>query len=148
MRHCIRTSIRRAKRADLANINTLLSTYGLQTIDNSYINHRDICLVAEAEGEIVGLVWAGLMRSNKYAYVDYFTVRADLAHKGVGNALARECLAKMHKLGVERAFGMIKQDKWHDKSAFNALKMGMYSDEAPFTYVYGSVEHSAREAGV
>lgn len=140
--------IRRAKRVDIEDINSLLRTYGLATVDTSYINHRDVCLVAEHEGEIVGMVWAGLMRGNKSAYVDYFTVKPDLAHKGVGHALARECLARMRKLGVERAFGIIKHDGFHNKSAMNALKMGMYSDEAPYTYVYGFTEHSAKELGV
>jgi N-acetylglutamate synthase-like GNAT family acetyltransferase len=137
--------IRRAKRADITKINSLLQSYGLATIDQSYINHRDLCLVAEEGSEIVGFVWAGLMRQNKTAYLDYFTVSREQSKKGVGAALAKEMLLLFKKVGVERAFGVIQQDEFHDKSAFNALRMGMYAMERPFTYVYGSVPHSTRE---
>lgn len=140
--------IRRAKRSDVDGINQLLASYGLQLIDQSYVNHRDVCLVAEIDGQIVGFLWAGLMRQNKTAYLDYFTVSREHAKKGVGNALALACLSKFHKMGVERAFGVIQRDEFHDKSAVNALKMGMYSQEKPFTYVYGYVAHSARELGL
>jgi N-acetylglutamate synthase-like GNAT family acetyltransferase len=137
--------IRRAKRADLAQINQLLNTYGLSTIDRSFVNHRDVALVAEIDGKVVGFVWAGLMRQNKTAYIDYFTVSKELSKQGVGHTLARETLTLFNKLGVERAFGVIERDEFHDKSAFNALKMGMYAQERPYTYVYGFIPHSCKE---
>lgn len=140
--------IRRAKRADIDQINQLLGSYGLQTIDQSFVNHRDIALVAESEGQIVGFVWAGLMRQNKSAYLDYFTVSREHARQGVGHALARETLNRFKRMGVERAFGVIERDEFHDKSALNALKMGMYAQERPYTYVYGYVSHSCRELGL
>jgi N-acetylglutamate synthase-like GNAT family acetyltransferase len=88
------------------------------------------------------------MRQNKSAYVDYFTVARTHAKSGIGHALAKEALLRMRRLGVERAFGIIEQDEFHDKSAFNALKMGMYAQERPYTYVYGFVPHSCRELGL
>jgi N-acetylglutamate synthase-like GNAT family acetyltransferase len=140
--------IRRAKRTDLAKINSLLNTYGLQTIDLTYINHRDVCLVAEVDGNIVGFVWAGLMRQNKAAYLDYFTVSKDHAKQGIGQALAAATLKHFARIGVERAFGVIERDEFHDRSAVNALKMGMFAQERPYTYVYGFVNHSAKELGL
>lgn len=140
--------IRRAKRADIAQINQLLQCYGLASIDHTYINHRDIALVAEADKRIVGFLWAGLMRQNKTAYLDYFTVSRDHAKGKVGQALALECLALFSKMGVEKAFGVIQHDEFHDKSAFNALRMGMFAQPKPYTYVYGYVPHSYKELGL
>lgn len=140
--------IRRAKRSDIDRINTLLNAYGLQTIDKSYVNHRDIAIIAESKEQCVGFLWAGLMRQNKSAYIDYFTVSKEFTNQGVGKALAFETLKLFRRMGVERAFGVIEQDQYHDKSAFNALRMGMFAQQKPYTYVYGFVPHSSKELGL
>jgi predicted N-acetyltransferase YhbS len=88
------------------------------------------------------------MRQNKTAYLDYFTVSRSHTKQGLGHELAKETLELFHTMGVERAFGVIQRDEFHDKSAFNALKMGMYAQEQPYTYVYGFIPHSLKELGL
>lgn len=80
--------IRRAKRKDIPKTSHL---------DASHINHRDICLVAECDGRIIGSVFAGLMRQNKQAYLE--------VHGEARQELITEALLKMKKLGVESICG-------------------------------------------
>lgn len=140
--------IRRAKRADIGRINKLLHSYNVPAIDSSHVNHRDVALVSESEDNINGFLWAGLMRQNKTAYLAYFTVSPEMSKQGVGAALAKECLQLFDKMGVQQAFGIIERDEFHDKSAFNALRMGMRAKEQPCTYVYGIVPSSIKELGL
>lgn len=137
--------IKKATLKDLPEINKLLNSYGLALMDNSYFNHRDVCLIVVKDGTVIGLVWSGLMRKNKAAYIDYFTVDAKYKKEGIGNLLALAMLAELKKRHVETAFGIIFRDKWHDASAVNSLKLGMYTKTEPATYVYGFVDHSVKE---
>lgn len=137
--------IRRAKRRDLEGINALLNGYAFHTLDRSYINHRDISIVAEDNKRIVGFLWVGLMRQNKQGYIDHFVVDPVYTHKKVGKQLAVEALAVSLKLGVEEVFGIIAKGKHFDKSGFNALRMAIGSDGHEYVRVRAQLKHVVSE---
>ncbi len=140
--------VRRARTPDLPGINQLLRSYELAPMDASYINGRDIFLFAPSGVEIQGVLWCGLMRKNRSAYVEYFTVSADKAHAGVGKMLAESMARELRKHGVQRVFGIIERDAFHDRSAFNALRMGMKAKATAHTYVFSDVADIFKETGL
>lgn len=137
--------VRRAKRYEINKINELLNIYGFKTIDASYINPRDVALIAVDGPKVVGFIWLGLMRQNKSAYVDCFMVHPDYAHKKVGQQLCMKSLELSNKIGVESVFGIIAHSKYHDKSAYNALRMAMGSDGQVYTQVKAQISHVLHE---
>lgn len=137
--------VRRAKKFDVVNINAVLASYGYQAIDESYINPRDIALVAVDSGKIIGFLWIGLMRQNKQGYIDCFAVSGAYSGKGVGNLLAKAALEACRKLNVSEVFGIIANGEFHDRSAINALKMALASDGLSYTQVRGSIPHMIAE---
>lgn len=139
------TEIVRARHQHLEAINALLRTYGLGSIDKTYLNSRDIGLCACYKGKVIGFIWLGLMRQNKSCYLDFFTIDPTFTHKGVSRDLALEALKLGNRLGVEHWFGIVERDDSHDKVAMDALKIAMFAKNKPCTYMYGYTEHMIRE---
>lgn len=131
--------VRLAKPKDLKAINELLSDYDLHPLDPATINHRDISVIAEDKGKVVGFIWAGLMKKNTLAYVDSYCVAKDLHKSGVGRKLAVKAYEEAAKRGVKKFFGIIKLDEYHDASAVNALKVAMKTDGGNYRYVFGEI---------
>jgi GNAT superfamily N-acetyltransferase len=129
----------RARPAHLPGIQVLLSKSGKMTIDSHHINHRDIAVVTELGGEVIGFLWVGLMAKNAVGYVDKFAVDPAFQGHGVGSALTQLALTECKKRGVREVHGFIKADQYQDASAMNALKMALSSDGAPYIYVRGQI---------
>jgi N-acetylglutamate synthase-like GNAT family acetyltransferase len=140
--------IRVAKRFDLPAIRELMQTHGKNSVEEYHINNRDISLVAEMDGKLVGFVWCGLMAQNKFAYVDKVSVHPDYQKKGVTNKLYWALGKRMVRAGVKQAFGIIRHDEWHTAAAVNALKMGFGSDGYNYTYVLADIGHAKAEIGL
>lgn len=133
-------------RDDLPAVVQLLQQSGKMFIEDSHFNATDIALQARNDsGDLVGFVWCGLMCSGQLGYVDKLAV--DLRHQGQGigklltTALLRECV----KRGVRKVITCIRQDQFHDASAFNALRMAMGADRLPYTFAWADIENTARE---
>ena len=140
--------IRKATKRDLNAINALQGLYGKMTVDPKLINHRDISLVAissSPDADLLGFVWGGLMAGNSLMYIDKVVVHPGASGRGVLNALYRELFERGLKIGVKTGIGLIKRDKYHDKSAINALKMAFAADPIPYTYVFGDTAHMVSE---
>lgn len=138
--------IKRALYQDLPAIRFLMQKYGKMVVTESLLNSRDIAIQARLDsGELVGFLWCGLMAKGTIGYLDKFCVDPSYAKQGVGNALALALKTELVKRRVHSVFGLIKQDKFHDKSAMNALKCAMGSHDAPYTFVEAQVAHAVKE---
>jgi N-acetylglutamate synthase-like GNAT family acetyltransferase len=137
--------IRRARQSDLPGVQYLTLKAGKMTVTEDHINHRDISLVAYDEERLVGFLWMGLMCRGKYGYIDKFLVDKDYSKKGVGNMLAIAMMREGLKRGVRDVFGIIKQDKFHEASGFNALKMAFGADSVPYTFVTANAANMVNE---
>lgn len=132
--------IRRAVAADLPAIQSLCGMYkAYESMPKEYINGRDLCLVYEEAGEIVGYIWAGLMARSTVAYVGGFVVHPTHSHKGIGAKLARNLLGVARGRGVKSFVAMIKQDDHHDKSAVACLRTGAGAEPLPCTFIRGNL---------
>lgn len=139
--------VSRATKEDIEAIRHLSAIYGHKLlIEECLFNHRDIALQARLEtGELAGFVWAGLMASNQIAYVDKVMVHPEHSSVGVLPSLYKELFRIALKRGVRQAFGVIKRDQYHDKSAKAALHMAWGADSLPYTYVMADLSHMMRE---
>lgn len=137
---------RRIRSTDLPQVNRLLKAHWGQEWDGTQINSRDVALGAFSDhGACHGVVWAGLMQKNRLAYIDYYLTDPAFARRGVGRGLGKALVEAFHKLGVERCFGAICTDEFHDRSAINALRIGMGAKALPYTLVYGKLSEMGRE---
>lgn len=139
--------VSKPKKDDLPALQYLMQQYGKFTIDANHLNPRDIALQARNtdNGEVAGFVWLGLMANSTVGYIDKFIVHPDYKNKGIGKLLANHALEACVKRGIKEVFGLIKQDQYHDASAFNALRMAMTSDNASYTLVQGNIAHTVAE---
>ena len=138
-----------ATKADITAIKALIRLYKLDKCDIKpyHFNHRDIAVKAvnPQTGELIGFAWGGLMAKNKIVYIDKVLIHPDYARYGVSQMLFSELLRRATRIGVVEAFGVIRQDEFHDRSAKNALKFAFGADPLPFTYVYGTTERTLKE---
>lgn len=133
-------TVKRARKEDFNAIHALLGQYGKMSITPEHLQGRDIALQArDAEGKVVGFVWAGLMANDTVAYVDKVSVAPECAKKQVSQALYKRLFEIALKRGVRQAFGIIRHDAYHDRAAMNALKMAFGADKEPYTYVSGDL---------
>lgn len=139
--------VSKANKEDLNAIRHLSAIYGHKMVIEDYlINKRDIALQARHEdGSLVGFVWCGLMGSNKIGYVDKVMVHPEYSDQGVLAALYTELFKVGLKLGVRQAFGIIRHDQYHDKSAKGALHMAWGADPLPYTHVMADLNHMKAE---
>jgi N-acetylglutamate synthase-like GNAT family acetyltransferase len=137
--------VRRAKRSDLPQISALQAQYGKMSVGPELINHRDIAIVAEDMGRIVGFVYCGLMAQNTLGYVDKIVVDRDCAHKRVCQSIYKELGRLLVRMNVKTVFGIVKHDEFHDRAIMNALRMAMKGDAVPYTYIFTDVAHAAAE---
>lgn len=135
--------IRRATTSDLAQIHALNIEYALESMPEAFINNRDICLVAEDAGKIVGYIWAGLMARNTFAYVCGFVVRPDYSKSGTGQKLALELLRIARMKGVQSFVAAVRQNEYHDACAVTALKCGTSAAKETCTLLMGNTAHMA-----
>lgn len=140
-------SISRATKSDLSAIRHLSAIYGEKmSIDECLFNSRDIALQARLDnGYLAGFVWAGLMANGKIAYVDKVMVHPEMSDMGVLPALYKELFAAALRRGVKQAFGFIRHDLYHDKSAKAALHMAWGADSLPYTMVRADLAHMKEE---
>ena len=138
---------KRARKEDLPAIRLLLQETGKMLIDEKYLTPRDIAIQARDSdtGEVVGFLWCGVMAGNSLGYLDKFQVAQSRSRQGIGNLMAKAMLAEVKRRGIRQVFGMIQQDEFHDKSAFNALKMAMASDGRDYTLVFADLPHVTAE---
>lgn len=79
----------------------------LQVYVSDFGRKDDCCLVAEADGEIIGAVWTRIMKD--YGHIDDATpsfaisLHKDFRRKGIGTALMTEMLALLKKKGYKKA---------------------------------------------
>lgn len=138
--------VKKAKRVDFGAVHHLVSRFNKMSITPDHFNNRDIALIARNEsGACIGFIWAGLMCNGTQIYVDKFAVDPACKGQGVGRLLAQALLDEAVKRGIRVAIAAIKQDQYHDASAINALRLGMASDGATYTFVHASVDHSVAE---
>ncbi len=90
---------------------TVLQEKALQNYYLDFGREDDTCLVAEAEGSLVGAVWARILSGEVkgYGYVDASTpeiaisVQREYRKKGIGTALLSAMLALLGKKGYKHA---------------------------------------------
>jgi len=128
--------IRLARKSDYPAVVELLKEHGKFSVTRKHLNHRDISVIVYADtGECIGYLYCGLMAGNSVAYMDKFTIHSSVNGQHLGHKMALFAVREGLKRGVREIFGIIKQDAYHDKSAVNALKVGIGSDKEPYTYV-------------
>ncbi len=138
--------ISKATKQDLPAIRYLMQQYGNKCIvTEDHINKRDISLQARIDGNLVGFVWGGLMAKNTIMYIDKVAVDPLYVKQGIVKVLYKELFKQALKLGVKQGFGIIKQDKYHDKACINALKMAFGADSVSYTHVYGEANNIIKE---
>lgn len=137
--------ILRAKKKHLYKIRDLLSQCGKGDIESCDLNSRDIGLIAMDDNRVVGFIWCGLMSQGRFGYLDKFAILPEYSGKGLAKSLGVAMLDYLAKNRVKDVFGVIKQDKYHDKSALNALKFAMGAKEDPYTYVYANINKTINE---
>lgn len=140
-------SVSRATKQDLGAIRHLSAKYGHKLlIEECLFNSRDIAIQARSEeGVLVGFVWGGLMGSNQICYVDKVMVDPEFRGMGVLPGLYKELFRVALRRGVKKAFGVIRQDQFHDKSAKGAMHMAWGADSFPYTYVQADLAHMVKE---
>lgn len=137
--------VKKAKLTDLPGIQSLARSYNMLPPDENHIDKGDIAIVAVDGKDVVGFLWVGLMANRKVGYIDHFVVARTHVGKGVGSKLANKALKVLDAKKVKKVFGIIAQDKYHDASAINGLKMAMSAGSHPYTYVYTDIIHSKKE---
>lgn len=141
--------ISRCTKADLPAIQYLMGQYAKTTITPEHLNKKDIALQARLEsGELIGFVWCGLMANNTIGYVDLVTVDPTHTGRGVIHALYHELLVIAYNKGVRKAFGIIRHDQYHLKSAKAALRMAWGGDTSSYSHVYADLNFMKKELGV
>jgi len=135
----------RAKKKHLSKIRELLSQCGKGDIESCDLNSRDIGLIALEDQKVVGFIWCGLMSQGRFGYISKFAILPEYSGKGVAKAIGIAMLEHLYKSKVKDIFGIIRQDRHHDKSAFNALKFAMGAKEDPYTYVYANINNTINE---
>lgn len=140
-------SVSKATREDLPAIHHLSAIYGHKLqVEDYHLNGNDIALQARADsGELAGFVWAGLMAKNKVAYIDKVMVNPEYSSQGVLPMLYKELFKIGINRGVKQVFGIIRQDRYHDKAAKAALHMAFGGDALSYTYVYADMSHMISE---
>jgi N-acetylglutamate synthase-like GNAT family acetyltransferase len=128
--------IRRAEVMDLYEINQLLVKGGLKELDRSQL--RDECLVADINGKIEGVIWAGVSDSRFLATIDYFSVNpfySDLVLR-----LARQLVKNLDKMGVKNVLFFCTQ-RGHDwVPAKLRNRLSLYCPEEPFYLLMGEIK--------
>ncbi len=139
--------VSRATKSDIGAIRHLSAKYGHKLlIEECLFNNKDIALQArDEEGMLLGFVWGGLMANNQICYVDKVMVDPEHSNKGVLPALYKELFKIALKKNVRKAFGMIRHDQYHDRSAKAALHMAWGADSLPYTLVLSDLEHMKKE---
>lgn len=140
-------TVKRATKKDLPAIRFLMQKYGNKMlVCEWHINNKDIALQARHDdGTLVGFVFGGLMANNKVCYVDKIAIDPEYRKQGIANKLYQELFKVALNRGVVQAFGVIKQDEYHDASCVNALKMAFGADNKPYTYVQGNLAYMKAE---
>lgn len=134
----------KARKKHVEKIQHLTSRYGM-SMPATAVNGTDVAIAAVDKGEVIGFLWIGLVADRNMGLVDFFTVDERYSKKGVGHQMAQKALRILKKKGVETVQGFIANDRYHNNSAFNALKMTMASDGHTYTRVYGHVERAVKE---
>ena len=103
-------NIRTMTRTDYDSVYALwLSTpgMGLNTTDDSregvaqfLLRNPATCFVAEAEGEIIGVIMAG--HDGRRGYIYHTAVRVDCRRQGVGKALVDAAVQALEKEGIHK----------------------------------------------
>ncbi len=103
---------------------------------------RDIILVAEEEGEVVGYFWAVALRIFDYRLGLLFYMYVDPArrHRGVGRQLLKEGMRQLHDLGVRRYWANPEQRNTPTRALLESL--GFHP--GPEKMFYQLVEPGAR----
>lgn len=140
-------SVSRATKQDLGAIRHLSAKYGNKLlIEECLFNNRDIAIQARSsDGALIGFVWGGLMASNQICYVDKVMVDPSASGLGVLAAMYKELFKIALRRGVKKAFGVIRQDQYHDKSAKGAMHMAWGADSLPYTLVNADLSHMLKE---
>lgn len=140
--------IRRAKPYHIPDIHKLCNQYAYETVDKDCINNKDISIVALDDQTVIGFMWCGLMSNQKLGYISHFMVDAKYAKQGIGQLLYKRLYSVCKLKKVEKVFGIIAQDEYHDRAAMNALKMAGKGYATPYTYVYASLNELEKVLGV
>ncbi len=88
----------------------------LQVYVSDFGKKDDHCLVAEVNGEIIGVVWTRIM--NDYGHVDDTTpsfaisLYQDFRGRGIGTALMEEMLALLRKRGYKKASLSVQKENY------------------------------------
>lgn len=130
---------------DLQGIHRLQDIYGHALLSKEHINRRDVAVVAEDDGMVVGFMYAGLMAQGTVAHIDHVMVDPDYRGKGVVQRMYRKAIWVGYKKGVKEAIGYICSDDFATASGFNALKVAAGADSRPYTHVFLNVENSVKE---
>lgn len=139
-------NIRKANRTDLPGIVELMAEYGLMKIDASYINRKDVSLVAyNDEGETVGFIFVGMMCNNNHAYCDKLVVSSEYNKKGVGKALCEQAFIEAIRRGAQTCTAVVRQDEYFPAVAMNGLKIAAKGDRLPYMLLTITRENTLKE---
>lgn len=136
-------TISKATKSDLSAIKYLISKYSNRIeFEDNYINKNDIALQARSDtGELIGFVWVGLMAKNSFGYIDCLVVDPEFKGNKIAQGLLKAMLLESKKRKINRIFGVIAQDEFHDSCAISALKAGSkFSTTIAYTMAGGFVD--------
>ncbi len=143
MVHISGTTIRRAREKDFKPIEAILRDSGLMYeageragmdfyFDRIYFEDllrkpsERLCLVAETNGEVVGVVLARPRWNRDLAFLDRIAVRADKRRMGIGHALNMAVIQKCDERGATSIFTYInpENDPSHAMLALEGFTIG------------------------
>jgi len=112
--------IRNAKISELKEIYEILNKNpelqggtGSETYSKSWIKSaitdrkREIFLIAEEKGTIIGLLSAELWKNKKYSFIIDLFVKPDCRKRGIASALLKKYEEKCKNMGINKFIGLV-----------------------------------------
>ena len=104
---------------------------------------KDVILVAEEDGEIIGYLWAVALRIFDYRIGIIFDVYVDpnRRHKGIGRKLAEQGVEELHRIGVHRFWAVTDEKNAPTRLLLESLGFGLYQERICYQRIEPEARH-------
>lgn len=99
---------------------------------NIWVDGEDICLVAEADGKVIGFVLSQFHKPTGKATLENLFVKQEYRGKGVGRELFEKCSCALKEIGAHYQCGMVEPD---NGSILNLIKGAGFSEGKTFVWI-------------
>jgi len=109
---------------------------------------KDIVLVAEEDGEVVGYLWAVALRIFDYRIGILFDLYVDPANrrKGVGRELMKKGVEELHNIGVRRFWANTEEKNAPTRALLEALGFKQNTEKVFYQMVEPGARHEWERA--